>query len=410
MQPTAQVKKKKGGKSGFRKINDWLHLWLGLISGIIVFIVAITGCIYAFQRELSDLTQPYRFVKAEQKPYLLPSELKQIAAMEAFGTKADTGKNKISGVSYGKPGMAAIAGYVDKKNGFTSIYMNPYTGEVLKKKILKHDFFRIILEGHFNLWLPRPIGQPVVAIATLIFVVLLISGLIMWWPKKLNKANTDKSFKIKWKASFKRVNYDLHNVLGFYAMIIALMIALTGLVWGFKWYSKTYFWALTGGKTLPKFERGQSDTTATARLTAVEDQLYAMAVKDHPVTAGTLQIQFPQTAKDAVGVIFNPDEDTYYRREFRYFDQYTMKELKAGGLYGKKYAEASTGEKIYRMNYDIHVGAILGLPGKMLAFFASLICASLPVTGFIIWWGRRKKKPKQAVRPIGKKIRVAASL
>jgi len=43
-------------------------------------------------------------------------------------------------------------------------------------------------------------------------------------------------------------------------------------------------------------------------------------------------------------------------------------------------------------NYDIHVGAILGLPTKIIAFIVSLICASLPVTGFMIWWGRRKKK------------------
>ncbi|MCK7554360.1 PepSY domain-containing protein [Chitinophaga sedimenti] len=45
------------------------------------------------------------------------------------------------------------------------------------------------------------------------------------------------------------------------------------------------------------------------------------------------------------------------------------------------------------MNYDIHVGAIGGLTGKFIAFFASFICASLPVTGFLVWWGRRKKKP-----------------
>lgn len=43
------------------------------------------------------------------------------------------------------------------------------------------------------------------------------------------------------------------------------------------------------------------------------------------------------------------------------------------------------GEKIIRLNYDIHTGAVLGLPGKIIAFLISLICASLPVTGFIIW-------------------------
>jgi uncharacterized iron-regulated membrane protein len=42
--------------------------------------------------------------------------------------------------------------------------------------------------------------------------------------------------------------------------------------------------------------------------------------------------------------------------------------------------------------YDLHVGAFFGFPGKILAFIMSLFCASLPITGFIIWWGRRNKK------------------
>jgi len=49
-----------------------------------------------------------------------------------------------------------------------------------------------------------------------------------------------------------------------------------------------------------------------------------------------------------------------------------------------------------RMNYEIHTGAILGLPGKIIAFFASIFIAGLPITGFVIWWrkeGKRKKKP-----------------
>jgi uncharacterized iron-regulated membrane protein len=53
------------------------------------------------------------------------------------------------------------------------------------------------------------------------------------------------------------------------------------------------------------------------------------------------------------------------------------------------------GERLVEMNYDIHVGAIGGLTGKIIAFIASLVCASLPVTGFIIWWGKRRR----ALRP-----------
>jgi uncharacterized iron-regulated membrane protein len=53
------------------------------------------------------------------------------------------------------------------------------------------------------------------------------------------------------------------------------------------------------------------------------------------------------------------------------------------------------GEKTVGANYDIHVGSILGLPTKIIAFIVSLICASLPVTGFMIWWGRRKRKRRK---------------
>jgi len=52
------------------------------------------------------------------------------------------------------------------------------------------------------------------------------------------------------------------------------------------------------------------------------------------------------------------------------------------------------------MNYDIHVGQILGLTGKIIAFFVSLICASLPVTGFIVWLGKRKKPKNKKIKEV----------
>jgi uncharacterized iron-regulated membrane protein len=54
------------------------------------------------------------------------------------------------------------------------------------------------------------------------------------------------------------------------------------------------------------------------------------------------------------------------------------------------------GKKIYRANFDIHVGTIGGMPTKVLASFASLVGASLPITGCVIWynrkWGKKRKR------------------
>tara|TARA_Y100000588_G_C13370825_1_gene550581 strand:+ start:147 stop:413 length:267 start_codon:yes stop_codon:yes gene_type:complete len=81
-------------------------------------------------------------------------------------------------------------------------------------------------------------------------------------------------------------------------------------------------------------------------------------------------------------------EQNYKRMEF-YFDQnslrlqetITFESRNSGGKYGV-------------MNYDLHVGTIGGMPTKILAFLASLICASLPITGFYVWWLRKNKWKK----------------
>jgi uncharacterized iron-regulated membrane protein len=411
---TSKAARKKRGKSLFRTINDWLHLWLGLVSGLIVFIISITGCIWCFQKEISSLTQPYQFVQTEDKPYLSPSALKKIAEQKQFGDKAGKPGSVINSVQYPGKGKAAIASYRDKKTGFMMVYMNPYSGKILKVKALEKDFFRIILAGHFNLWLPRAIGQQVILWSTGIFVILLISGLIMWWPKNLRKANVDKSFKVKWKASFKRVNYDLHNVLGFYMLIGALIIAITGLYFGFKWVPKTIYWVASGGKKMPERRATVfSDTTNIPAQTALyspEDSVWSNLNREYK-NNGSLLITFAQKQSDAISTTHNPEKGTFYKSHVRYFDRYTMKEIKVNTTYSKPYEEGSGADKLARMNFDIHVGAIGGFAGKCIAFLISLISGSLPITGFIIWWGKRKKgkgKPQRAKLTVAAKQELAS--
>lgn len=404
---TKQPQKKKG-KSLFRRVNDWLHLWLGLASGIVVVIVSITGCIYVFEREIRMVTEPFQFVKAENRPMLPPSVLKQKAEQYAFAGKTDTLERRITGVTYNPPGHAAMSAYNTKATGYTAIYQNPYTGEVLHEKRFEKDFFRIVLMGHYYLWLPHEVGHVVVGWAIFIFVLLLITGLVMWWPKNLKKANVDKSFKIKWGASFKRVNYDLHNVLGFYVLLVAFAIAVTGLVWSFEWWGKSYYWVLSGGKKL-ETGRGKNqppaknDPGTTAMYAHPEDVLWQRSMAQYPDNQGYLQIGFGAKKTDPLTVYYNPTLKTYYKREFKTYNSNTLAEIPRKGIYSTPYAKATVADKIYRANYDIHVGAIGGITGKIIAFFASLICASLPVTGFIVWWGKKKKKKKPAAVSVPRK-------
>lgn len=374
-----------------KKFIHKLHLWLGLTSGLVVFIVSITGCIYAFQYELQELTQDYRHVVEQRAEFLPPSQLKDIAEAKLPG-------KKIHGVQYeGQTRAAFVSFYEFEPFYYYLVYINPYTGEVLKVKNMSHDFFYQVLQGHYYLWLPPAIGQPVVATSCLIFVIMLITGIVLWWPKK-DKAK--QRFTIKWNARWRRKNYDLHNVFGFYSLFITLILALTGLVWGFQWFGIGVYLLAGGDKTV--IYADQTTAKSTTSLTQPVDVLWGRLKTENP-TAEILEVHFPESDTGSIAATINPDRLTYWKADYRFFNQYTLEEIEVNQIYGKR-EKASGADKLIRMNYDIHTGAIMGFAGKLLAFFASLIAASLPITGTLIWWGRRnKKKAEKAVSSLNKK-------
>ncbi|WP_210463216.1 PepSY-associated TM helix domain-containing protein [Rufibacter roseolus] len=385
--------KKSNNPSPLRRLNDWLHLWLGLVSGIVVFIVSLTGCFYAFQQEIKDALEPWRFVEAQEKAFVPPSQLLDTAL--AYMPNA-----KPTGLTYSNREGAAAVGF-QKKGHFTAVFLNPYTGQFLKKQQSlgegEFDFFRFIINGHRALWLPYEIGRPIVGVCTLIFLVLLITGLVMWWPKRWNKSNRDKSFKIKWSGSFKRVNYDLHNVLGFYTLILAFVLGVTGLVWSFKWFEEGLYYVTSGGKEMPGHHHPHSDTTKAGLLAnntvSALDRAWYKTIAVEPDAQGFYMTPILEDKDDALEIIAYQNQGSWYNRNEYYYDQYTVALYR---VQGDRYTEANTADKLTMLNYDIHIGAVWGLPGKILAFSISLICASLPITGFLVWWNKKKKTKKKA--------------
>lgn len=369
-------------------IKKWIgkmHLWLGLGSGLVVFIVAVTGCIYAFQAEIQDLTQGYRFVEPQETPLLPPSRIQEIA------DAALPGKH-IHGIMYHTPDRAAQAIYFSfEENYYYFVYVNPYSGEVLKVKNEYRDFFRFILDGHFYLWLPPHIGQPVVASFTLVFVFMMISGLVMWWPK--NKKARQQRLSIKWDARWRRKNFDLHSVLGFYVMTLGLVFAFTGLIWGFTWFRDAVYTVSSGGKDYVEYYTPEAEQALpyTGDIPAI-DQVWLKMRAEYP-NADWIEVHPPETPLGSIAANANPDASTYWKMDYRYFDQFTLEEKAVDHIWNR-FHEATLADKLMRINYDVHVGSIMGFPGKVLAFFLSLIIASLPVTGFLIWYGRRVKSPK----------------
>lgn len=376
----ASAKKKK---FGFKKIVGWLHLVLGMGSGLVIVFLGITGCVLAFEHEIRNISQPSLATELQSAPILPPSVLKANAEKQLDGHTAN-------GIEYPGEGRSAIVSYYDADHYYT-VMLDPYSGAVKEKRNMNRDFFRVVLDGHFYLWLPPAIGQPIVASATLIFLVMLITGIILWWPR--NKAAAKQRFSVKWSAKWRRRNYDLHNVLGFYMSWIGIILAITGLVWGFQWFADSFYWVTNGAKGPSEQVFASSDTLqANNGRSGMMDSIWASEIRKIEKDE-SLSVYFPAGNAATIEVSVNHRPGTYYNSDAGSFDQYTGQRLVSKGTYAGKFSEAGIADKIKRMNYDIHVGAVLGLPGKILMFCASLVAASLPITGFYIWWGRRKKKP-----------------
>ncbi|HEX6982435.1 MAG TPA: PepSY-associated TM helix domain-containing protein [Balneolaceae bacterium] len=389
----------------FKKIILFLHRWLGLISGLVVFILGVTGCLFVFQHEISQWTRSeVLFIEQEHRSQTLPIKELQEKAAQALGVDylpygLTTYKNPDRNWSamYYKGGGDGWT-YFGTIKDYRTLYINPYNGEIAGIVNEEEDFFQIVKGIHWSLLLSTPIGQPIVVWSTVIFIILLISGMILWWPKKWNRSGRQKSFKIKWNGTWRRVNYDLHNVLGFYFLVISLILGLTGLYWYFPFAQKSLHFLGTGEYKLPSPPAKKVVSTLPAEETdfSALDAAYVNAWTEYP-QAFSIAITAPVDSLGTISALVRPDGDTYYSNSSLQFDQYTGELLAAN-----RYSELNAGEKLLSMNYDIHVGAIAGLPGKIIAFLASLICASLPVTGFLIWWDREKRKKKTEKKKRGR--------
>jgi uncharacterized iron-regulated membrane protein len=372
----------------FKKVILFCHRWLGFISGLVVFIVSITGCIFCFQDEIQDALHDYRNVEAQYKPYLDPSVLKAEALKGRPGAAASYmyyyGVDRPAGVLVNLP-----------KDEMLYVYLNPYTGKITHTENPAKNFFIIVEYIHLYLLLPAKVGSLVVGISVIIFMVIMITGLILWWPKR--KSDRKRSFNIKWNGRWRRVNYDLHNVLGFYATSIAIILAITGLSMVFESVREGIYTTANLGRSYPSekvFPKSDSLLKAKVNSRFVIDKAFVSAQNLSP-KAEMFLIYDDASAAGTIGITAYAQSLHYYKSDEYVFEKYTGKLLKQ-----TPHSKKSPGMKMNDINYDLHVGQVLGPTTKIIAFLASLICASLPITGFIIWLGKRKKSKSKKVKEV----------
>lgn len=373
-------------KKTFKKIASQLHLWLGVSSGLVVFIVALTGSILVFEEELEPVIYPeFHVVEVPTGQSPLPMDNLRATVANAYP------KQRIARIEIEPHAdRTVIFGLVKgkKERDVFSVAVNPYTAEITDTRRENESFFHIVLQLHRYLCL-KDTGKAITGVATIMFIVIMITGLVLWWP---NRKQAKQRFTIKWNAKFKRLNWDLHAVFGFYVLPFTFLIALTGLVWSYKWVNNMIYLTFDG-KPQQKREApanvGITNTTSTGTLAKITTETNRLL--PHP---GRIQFTLPES--DSLSITVSKVNETASVSnvvDFLYFDQ------NDGHLLGKRlYDDETTGMKVRRLVFPIHTGSIWGWPTKVLALIVALITATLPVTGVVIWVGRKFKKKEKVVR------------
>ncbi len=381
----------------------WAHKWLGLITGLIVFLVSLSGAIYTFHDELKLWIYPNKyFIEPPTSTVTPPLELTELIERAQAELPAEQNISRID--LYPAPNRSWIfrASDVDPSafghwnyfRYYKRVFMNPYTGECVAIEDSKNEFFQLVLQLHMNLLLGKTYGHALVAYSTLFFVILLLTGMVLWWPKKWRGKPLRRSLWLNRKAKWKRFNYDMHNVFGFYVFPLAVLLCVTGLLFSFPSWKKPYsqfinqFASANVDQRPPQEPQLQISKPFESPL----DNLLAHALDKHP-DAGMMSIRLRPADAPIIDVQIRLQED---RSGLFYWYYVHSADMTIAQI--ASHEKLKTGDLLAALNFDLHTGAIWGFTTKFLVFMAALGCASLPVTGYILWWNKQQKTTKQKAR------------
>lgn len=392
-----------------RELFKKLHLWLSVPFGLIITLICFSGAILVFESDIMRVIHRnmYHVEKCEGTP--LPAD--RIAGIVAATLPSGV---QMTGVTiFTEPDLCYQVNLSQPRRA--SVFVDQYSGEI-KGRNERTPFFDTMFRLHRWLLDSRPTGEgiawgrTIVGISTLLFVFILVSGIVIWWPRT-RKALKNR-LSIKTTLGWRRFWYDLHVAGGMYALVVLLALALTGLTWSFSWYRAGFYkvfgvemaengqksQGVNAGGNGGKKGRGEAggrmehgihrqenvDVRESVNQTAVWENAYRRLVRQYP-SCESITVSDGE-ASVALGGYGNRRASDLYRFDK---DSGRLTEIKL-------YKDTDTSGKIRGWIYSVHVGSWGGWATRILTFLASLLGASLPLTGYYLWikrlYGKKRSR------------------
>ncbi len=380
-----------------RRIFAKIHLWLSIPLGILVSVICLTGAALVFEQEITRALDPqlYRVFPPVGVQPLPPSQLAErireqmpdslkLSALQLPGDPLETCMASFKGAGRR---MLDEAHYTGDVNGWTKSPAFFQTTRKLHRWLMDAP----AAKGQMS------VGKMVVGVTTLLLVVILVSGLVIWIPR------TRKALKHRLTVScnkgWRRFWYDSHAALGFYTTLFLLLMALTGLTWSFGWYRKAAY-SLFGGGTQPTAaahapaigNSGQEVRGVHGGRGAETERQFDYAVWDNVLDG--LKAQYPVyntiTLNERSAQIA-PDPHTSMRRTDT--AQFDPRDGRVGEIV--RYRDTPRSQSLRGWFYAFHTGSWGGTATKIIYFLSALIGGTLPLTGYYLWLKKKCRNAKK---------------
>lgn len=381
----------------YQMIWRW-HFYAGLFVIPMVLILATTGGIYLFKPQV-ERWEERSYQSLAQEGAVTPAVQRE-AALASFPG---------AGFKYYRlpqqPGDAAMIHLaLAEGGGMRDVFVSPQ-GKVLGAIDPDARIMEVVHEIHGKLLLGRP-GSWLVELAASWAIVMIATGLYLWWPKTGGLAG------VLWPRLGRRGRplwRDLHAVTGFWVSAFALILLVTGLpwagVWGeglgmvraeLGWVKGEKGWT-TGAEPAPGGEHAMHMMHDHAQMAAMETPEAPAAMLDTLVDkAAAEKLAFPVVVSPPGGAVrpgLPPDPNWTVRSDAQnrpervtiHYDAMTGTEVKRDG-----FEEKHAIDKVVAYGIAWHEGQLFGGLNQLIGLLTALALLILSISGFVMW---RKRKP-----------------
>lgn len=234
-----------------RKTLFWIHLGAGLLAAFPLVAMALTGILLSFEHQIVDV------VTRESRQVLSPSgarlPLDTLVARSAGDRAA-----KVTAVVLQADPLRTVEVRMGKES---TLRVDPWTGEIKRQGSGVESAFGWIERIHR--WFgSREIGGKITGVSVLLCLLLACSGLVLWWPRKL--VGLRHVVWPKWGLRAKARDWQWHNAVGFLALPLLVVIALTGTVMSWKW-AEGLLYAAAGSEAPRRAQQGPPGKDGAAK-------------------------------------------------------------------------------------------------------------------------------------------------